>query len=192
MPPHLSRSQHRGLVLVSAVILGVLFVFHWLGTRPTPAPLNAGEPSGEKWLIELSGAVHRPGLYSYERPPTLARVLEDGGGPTGVGIIPADQAEEVLQGETRLTLTAGPPKGLAIEKGPLSVRTLWLLGRPIPLNRATAEELDAIPGIGPGLARRIVDRRETQGPFSEVEELQQVSGVGEKTLEKVRPYLTAP
>jgi competence protein ComEA len=131
-------------------------------------------------------------LYAYDRPPTVERVLGDGGGLCGGGKLAPGLAGEVLPGETRLVLSAAAPKIPALEKGPLSVRALWILGRPIPVNRATAEELDAIPGIGPGLARRIVEHRETRGPFAEPGELQQVPGIGEKTLEKLRPYLTIP
>jgi competence protein ComEA len=189
--PNLSRPQQRGLVLVSALILGALFFFQWLESRKTASPRDA-VAAGGKLIIELAGAVQRPGLYPYDRAPTVGRVLQDGGGPTGGGKIPASLAGEVLPAETRLTVSVTGPQGLSLEKGPLSVRALWILGRPIPLNLATAEELDNLPGIGPGLAQRIVERRETQGPFSDLEELQQVQGVGEKTLEKLRPYLRVP
>ena len=192
MPPALSRPQQQGLILVSAVILGVLFFSHWLPQeKPTPDP-QPGDLPGKTLMIELSGAVRRPGLYTYDRPPTIGRVLQDGGGAVGGIKLPSSRAAEVLSGETRLTVSIDPRQGLSLEKGPLSVRSLWILGRPIPLNLATAEELDHIPGIGPGLAQRIVAHRENQGPFGQLEELQQVPGIGEKTLEKLRPYLTAP
>ena len=60
----------------------------------------------------------------------------------------------------------------------------------INLNSATAEELETLPGIGPVLAQRILDYRETVGRFSSVEELLEVSGIGEKTLAAISDYLT--
>jgi competence protein ComEA len=192
LPPTLSRPQQRGLLLLGAVILSALFFFHWFPVHPPASPNQPAVSSGGRVLIELSGDVQRPGLYAYERPPTVDRVLRDGGGLCGGGKLAPGPAGEVLHRETRLVLSAAAPKVPALEKGPLSVRALWVLGRPIPLNRATAEELDAIPGIGPGLARRIVEHRETRGPFAEPGELQQVPGIGEKTLEKLRPFLTIP
>ena len=59
---------------------------------------------------------------------------------------------------------------------------------PIDLNSATAEELKSVPGIGEVMAQRIVDFREQHGPFSRVDDLLKVKGIGEKSLEKLRRY----
>jgi comEA protein len=61
--------------------------------------------------------------------------------------------------------------------------------QPIDLNRASAAELITIPGIGKTLAQRIVEFREDHGPFSRVEDLMKVKGIGEKSFQKIRPYL---
>ena len=61
---------------------------------------------------------------------------------------------------------------------------------PVNINTATLEELDLIPGIGPVLAQRILDYRAEIGQFVHVEELLDVSGIGEKTLEKMLQYIT--
>lgn len=61
---------------------------------------------------------------------------------------------------------------------------------PLDLNSATAEQLDTLPGIGPALAERIVAYRAEHGPFAQVEQLNDVKGIGDKTLEKLRPQLT--
>ena len=60
---------------------------------------------------------------------------------------------------------------------------------PIDLNRATAGELIQLPGVGEVIAKRIVDFREEHGPFKRVEDLMKVKGIGEKSLEKIRPYI---
>lgn len=57
------------------------------------------------------------------------------------------------------------------------------------LNRADRAQLEQVPGLGPGLAKRIDDHRRDKGPFQSVEELRQVRGIGPATLEKVRAYL---
>ena len=61
---------------------------------------------------------------------------------------------------------------------------------PIDLNRASADELTRLPGIGPGLATRIIEAREA-APFTSVEDLRRVRGVGAAKLERMRPFVTA-
>jgi competence protein ComEA len=58
------------------------------------------------------------------------------------------------------------------------------------LNKATAKELESLPGIGPAIAERIVAYRTEQGKFSELSELMEVKGIGEKKLAQLRPHLT--
>ena len=61
---------------------------------------------------------------------------------------------------------------------------------PVNINTASKKELDALPGLGEVLAQRIIDYRSANGPFSTVDELTKVKGIGEKTLEKLKPYAT--
>jgi competence protein ComEA len=64
-------------------------------------------------------------------------------------------------------------------------------GEKVDLNRASQADLQRLPGIGPALAQRILDRRDQLGNFQDVDQLRLVSGIGQKTLEKLRPYVTA-
>ena len=60
----------------------------------------------------------------------------------------------------------------------------------VDVNAATEDELVAVPGIGKSIARRIVEFREKNGPYQRVEDLMKVQGIGEKNLQRFRPYLT--
>lgn len=62
--------------------------------------------------------------------------------------------------------------------------------RAVNINTATVNELDALPGIGPVLAQRIVDWRAENGAFTDVEQLTQVNGIGEAILENIRVFIT--
>ncbi|MCA9276191.1 MAG: helix-hairpin-helix domain-containing protein [Phycisphaerales bacterium] len=62
--------------------------------------------------------------------------------------------------------------------------------RLIDVNAGTLSELDLLPGIGPALGQRIIDYRSEHGPFSTPEDLTKVSGIGPRTLEKMRPLIT--
>ena len=61
--------------------------------------------------------------------------------------------------------------------------------RQIDLNQATASDLQALPGIGPKLAQRVIDHRTARGPFGKIEDLQQVKGIGRKKFDRLRPHV---
>lgn len=71
---------------------------------------------------------------------------------------------------------------------PAGVKKLGDSGEKIDVNQASLQELQRLPGIGPAMAARIVEKRK-QEPFRAVEDLRHVSGIGVKTLEKLRPYV---
>jgi len=77
---------------------------------------------------------------------------------------------------------AGPGK-------PAATKKTDLLNEAIDINRASAEELQRLPGIGPALSERIVEARK-KAPFKKVEDLRRVSGIGPKTLDRLRPFVT--
>lgn len=64
-----------------------------------------------------------------------------------------------------------------------------LLGQKININTATKEILDALPGIGPSTAERIIKYRTSHGPFKSTADLESVKGIGPKTVENLKPYL---
>ena len=65
-----------------------------------------------------------------------------------------------------------------------SERALW--SGLIPINTAGAEELDTLPGIGPAMAQRIIEFRETEGAFTAIEDIKKVKGIGEAKFEKMK------
>jgi competence protein ComEA len=90
-------------------------------------------------------------------------------------------------GRVLVTCGRGPgPAPAATAPGRLPATIRLTLGLRLDLNRATAAELRALPRIGPGLSRRIVDDRRRRGPFSRVEELARVRGIGPATVRAVR------
>jgi len=162
------------------------------GAGPDSTPLstetggNGGGP-GKIWL-HISGAVGRPGVYEAPVGARVFTVLQQAGGvlPQGdesqvnLAAVVADgmRIHIPLRGEAREWMAGNSPGGGSAPVG----------GR-LDLNRGTTTELEALPGIGEVLARRIVEYRREHGPFHSVEELVQVKGIGEKMMQKLRPLV---
>lgn len=100
----------------------------------------------------------------------------------------------VLAGVALPSVSPGPP--VVVQGSPEPLPTSRPAASPGPLavsvNLATAEELERLPGIGPVLARRIVEDRARNGQYTRPEDLLRVKGIGRKTLDKLRPYLLVP
>jgi competence protein ComEA len=126
----------------------------------------------------------------YLKALPVRQVIQDSGGLASNRSIPAVEAAQVLSRDTTLDIGSHSEEGAPVRSGPLSNRARWILGRPIPLNQAAAEDLDRLPGVGPELAWRIIACREARRGFSSLEELKQVEGLKEKTFDKIKNLLT--
>ncbi len=175
--PYFSRSQLGVILLLGAALIGLYaWRAHWL-FAPSPAPPGIMSLA----FVEVTGPVAHPGVYSFQQPPSLGEVWQRAGAP---GTAP-DKDKKIASG-SRLEMT---PEG-GYRLGVMPGAQLVTLGLAIDLNRASAEDLAAVPGIGPALAKRIVDYRQAHGPFQKVEDLEEkVLGFGPKKVEKIKPFL---
>jgi competence protein ComEA len=100
------------------------------------------------------------------------------------------QQAERLEAFDRASALAPPtPPSPARPAPPVARATPSRLAAPVDLNRATEHDLERLPGIGPGLAARIVETRTRRGIFGSVDELRRVRGIGAATLTRVRPLI---
>ncbi len=187
-PSSFTLLQQKGLFIFSILILVFLGFHFWEITQKSILSQNIMTKPGI--MIELEGKIHRPGLLTYAKPPLVQQVIQDGGGFVTDQVISTSEGKEVLDQEMALVVEAERNGKILIHQKPLSIKALWILGRPIPLNRATAEDLDRLPGIGPGTAKRIVEHRQARGSFSSLGQLMEVKGIKDKTFEKLKGYLT--
>ncbi|MGK5519863.1 helix-hairpin-helix domain-containing protein [Micromonospora sp. URMC 107] len=151
----------------------------------------AATPTGEL-VVAVAGKVRRPGLV---RVPAGARVADAvaaaGGALPGVDVALLNPARKVTDGELILVGVAAPP-GAAPPPGTAAGGAPGAPGAAgrLNLNTATLAQLDALPGVGPVLAQRILTHRDQQGGFRSVGDLRQVDGIGDARYEQLKDLVT--
>lgn len=184
--------------LAAVLVLGGLLVWSRRPAAaiapPATAPPVAGTPGAAPspaagLLVHVAGAVSRPGLYALPAGARVADAIEAAGGPAGKADLDLlNLAEPLVDGVKVEVLVRGSDP-------PAAVRSTLAGDAPaapatVPLNSADQAALETIPGIGPVTAAAILAYRDEAGPFTAVEQLLEVSGIGPATLESVRPYVT--
>ena len=187
MHRNFNNSRQKGLFLFCLLILCFL-TLGWALRKGDPVAGLSSDPLAGTVIIETGEGFERPGLYTYSKAPTIFEVARDAGGLASGLLITGPVGEIRLEKDGTLKLVPGPEGKVTLEEEPLSVRALWILGRPLPLNRVSEQDLDRLPGIGPVTASRIIEYRQNRGGFSSLEELKQVNGIKEKTFEKIKGY----
>ena len=128
--------------------------------------------------------MRRPGVYAFKAFPGWEALVERAGGMRGKGRIPAGNQERDLGSGARVDVLE---RGYSI--GEMSAFYKITLGIPLSLNRETETGLTALPGLGPGLARAIVQERARRGGFKRPEDLLAVKGIGPVLFHRIAPFL---
>jgi competence protein ComEA len=185
-----SRRQLFGAAAAVAILL-VLLVRHLGGSgsaapavTPLPAPSRAAKPAATKLLvIDVAGAVRRPGLYRLQSGSRIDDAIARAGGPTAKAQLDAvNLAAPVADGEQVVV----PGRGSAGAPAVTPPAAGSSPSAPLDLNTATAEQLDSLPGIGPVTAQKILDYRQQHGAFHSVAELEGVPGIGPGRLSQLK------
>jgi len=175
------------------------------GSGPSGATGTGGvevTTATERLIVHVAGRVRRPGVYEL---PAGARIRDAltaaGGGRAGADLNVLNLAAKVTDGQQVLVARrsrsgssggAGPPAaaGSAAAPGsagaPSGATGAGPGGATVNVNQADATQLEALNGVGPAIAAKIIDWRTQNGPFKTVDDLAQVSGIGPKKLEAMR------
>lgn len=151
---------------------------------PSPAPI----------YVDIHGAVVSPGVYTLPPESRVKDAIDAAGGMGANADVDAiNQAARLTDGEKISVPIIGEPRIEnpiipAPERSSPLAETMT--NQIININSATAEDLDSLPGIGPALAERIISYRESRGPFKKIEEIMDVSGIGEEKFEQMKTLIT--
>ena len=185
MVPEGSRSTI--LVWAIAAVLAAVAAVRILGDdQPPPAAISVSDspaaepgPGASRGLyVHVAGAVRRPGLMRLPPGSRVAVALDRAGGPTRRADLTAVNLAARLQDGQQIVVPDGRATAGAGAGGPPAGQ--------VHLATATVEQLDGVDGIGPTLAQRIIEYRDSHGGFRSLAELAQVEGIGEKRLATLR------
>lgn len=176
--PHRRRLLLAGVM--AGVALAVALALWWQRPVPeSPPELPVAEAAAvtraeEHLVVNVVGLVPTPGLVTVPNGARVADALREAGGADPTADLTAlNLARKVVDGEQIAVGIPSPqPAGAATE--------------PLSLNTATKDQLDTLPGIGPVTAQRIVDRRQKRGPFTSLDQLGEIEGIGDQKLAKLR------
>ena len=178
-----SDTQKRALLIIGVglLVLSSFVVFRGSSKEVIAAPQIPIEISIPEVTVDVAGAVNNPGVYSL---PAQSRVIDAlraaGNSVTGSDLSDLNLARVVKDGEQ---IYVNPT--VRTVNGKRIIKKVVPRG-PININRASAKEFDGLAGIGPVIAKRIVEYRRINGPFMTIEDLQKVSGIGSAKFEEFK------
>ena len=179
---HFSRNQKIALSIIAAIVLAlsVLTVVRGntqINAAPEIIPITIAEP---EIFVDVTGAVNNPGVYSLTgRSRVIDAIKAAGDSAPGADLSTINLARVLNDGEQiYVDSTAVNSFGQRVNKKVSS--------GPININRATLRQLDALDGIGPVIAGRIIEYRKKNGSFLTVDDLQKVSGIGAAKFAQIK------
>jgi competence protein ComEA len=191
----------RVLIPVAVVAALIAAGFLWL-SRPRPEPVSAAPvrpsyaagpsapvaaPAASAPVVDVAGKVRRPGVVTLSPGARVIDAIEAAGGlRPGARAGAVNLARHVVDGEQILVGATTAPGAIASGAAPGATASGPAPGALLDLNTATVDQFDQLPGVGPVLARRIVDYRTQHGAFHAIEELQDVTGIGERKYAELK------
>ena len=193
-PPSTSRRRALAVAAVAVGALGLAgrqLAGGGAPAAPPPVAIERAAPStAPPVVVHVVGAVRRPGLYRLKEGSRVAdAVARAGGAMPAADTSVVNLAAPVADGVQVVVPERAPASGEGVGSAPSADGPA--AAGPVHLNSASLEELDALPGVGPVTAQKIVEWRERHGAFASVDDLDAIPGIGPARLEQLRE-LVAP
>ena len=179
---HFSRNQKIALSIIAAIVLAlsVLIVLRGntqIAAAPEIVPITIAEP---EIFVDVTGAVNNPGVYTLTgRSRVIDAIKAAGDSAPGADLSTINLARMLNDGEqiyvdSTFVNSSGQRVSKKVSSGPINI------------NRATLRQLDALDGIGPVIAGRIIEYRKKNGSFLTIDDLQKVSGIGAAKFAQIK------
>ncbi len=179
---HFSRNQKIALSIIAAIVLAlsVLIVLRGntqINAAPEIVPITIAEP---EIFVDVTGAVNNPGVYTLTgRSRVIDAIKAAGDSAPGADLSTINLARVLNDGEqiyvdSTVVNSSGQRVSKKVSSGPVNI------------NRATLRQLDALDGIGPVIAGRIIEYRKKNGSFLTIDDLQKVSGIGAAKFAQIK------
>ena len=193
----LSRAELIALVAVVGVTVAGAG-FWYLRSLPAPVEVRSGPsealvaaPTASASpatviLVDVAGWVRRPGVYEFAEGARVIDAIDAAGGARPGAVLSSLNLAAPLVDGTQVLVPKESESAPTTETGTGTSGATGLVN----VNSATNAELETLPGIGEVIAQAIVDHRTENGPFTSVEQLVDVSGIGDATLESIRELVT--
>lgn len=199
--------SHKWIVIILCILVGIYFLWPIITEESTIMPdssVLAADMSKENTekevdsnfelsdgkitsntdkkdiIVYVTGAIQSPGLYKLSSVSTVGDVIKGAGGVLPYADVEAINLAETVQGGQHVHIKFnfhGNPEAL-------------LRNQKININTASVKELDALPGIGPTMAKRIEEYRQSKGDFTSIEDIKHVKGIGDGLFKKIRHRIT--
>jgi competence protein ComEA len=178
------------IVLVVLAVAGRRLAGAGAASQSTPAgsirAIRSSPAVAPKLVVHVVGAVRRPGLYRLKDGSRVADAVARAGGAASRADLAAVNLAAPLADGSQIVVprVAGGAAGVPVEPAGSAAAAK------VSLASATLEQLDALPGVGPVTAQRILDHRASHGPFRSVDDLDAVPGIGPARVEQLRDLVT--
>lgn len=141
-------------------------------------------------VVHIAGAVRKPGLQQLPSGSRVADAIKAAGGFTSTKVQDSVNLARLLVDGEQIFVGALPSSGGTSGSGTFGGTSSTQSGSKVSLNSANQQQLESLPGVGPSLAQRIMEYRSSHGGFRNVEELDDVAGIGSATLSRLRPLVS--
>jgi competence protein ComEA len=214
--PSLTLTRRQALAVAALALAAVFAAAHFLGQpSPSAAGVSGGGTSTDVpplttpaadasedgstgaapaiVVVDVAGAVRRPGVYRLPQGSRITDAIARAGGMSRhAEAASVDLAAPLADGEQVLVpASVVGTSGVGAAPVPAGAAAGPSSSAPVDLNTATAEQLDALPGVGPVTAQKIVDYRQQHGPYTSVDDLDAISGIGPAKIANLKGLVIA-